>query len=235
MTEENHEKVHDANCHCHECEEKGKKEKTSIEEAGGVVVGFTGHIHGYNADVEARLDKAMMHIGEFVQKESGSLLGHIKMAIYLEDGKGVTLSLTRLENGVDHHGVLEPCEKVDFNMMAAVLDVDKHELEHTMMHALDDTGIDYHVEAGHHHHDEECHDHDDGDKCSCHDHDHHHDDEECHCHDHHHHHDDEKCDCHDHDDGECHCKACEQHRKEEAESVNKPKKSFFSKFRRKTE
>jgi len=215
---------HDENCHCHECEDKkDSKEKTSIEEAGGVAVGMTGHIHGFNADVEARLDKAMMRTGEYVKKESGSLLGHVKVAIYLEDGKGVTLNLTNLETGVEHHGVLEPCEKVNFNFMAAVLDVDKHELEHEMMHILEDTGIDYHLESGHHHH------HDDGDdheECHCHDH-HHHDDEH-HCHDHHHDHEE------DHEE-ECHCKACEDRRKEETESANKPKKSFFSKFRRKTE
>lgn len=174
-----HEHNHGENCHCHECKEKhDHSEKTSMEEAGGVAVGFVGHIHGYNADVEARLADAMLKTGKFVEHESGCLLGHIKIAIYDNDGIGFTLNLTSLENGVEHHGTMDPCEKINFNFMAAVLDVDQHELEHEMCHILEDTGIDYHLDNGHHHHH-------DG-ECSCR---HHHEEK----HEHHHH------------DGECSC------------------------------
>ena len=136
---------------------------------------------------------ALMSVGEWVTKESGCLLGHIKAAIVDENGKGVTLNLTDIDNGVEHHGTLEPMEKVRFAFMCAVLDVDEHELRHRMFHAIDDTGLDYeldeHVEC--HCHDHEHH-HD-------HDHDHHHDHDHCGCgHDHHHHHDDdehEECSC----------------------------------------
>ncbi len=217
---------HDEGCHCSECEGKKDEGRTSMDEAGGVAVGFVGHIHGFNADVEARLDKAMIKTGEYVQEKSGCLLGHIKIAIYHEDGTGITLNLTDLDNGVEHHGTMDPCEKVSFNFMAAVLDVDKHELEHEMDHILEETCIDYCIESGHHHHH-------DGEECHCHDHEHEHE--------HHHHHDGEECHCHDHEhehehrDDECHCAACEQQRKEDAKAVKKPKKSFFSKLRRKTE
>lgn len=166
----------------------------SEELAGGVGVGFSGHIHGFNADVEARLDSMMMQVGRWVEKEAGYMMGHIKMSVTV-DGKGITLNLTDLGIGVEHHDRLKPSREADFNFMAAVVDVDEGELEHAMMHAMDDSGIYFHVDEHecacghdhsheHHHHDHEgcCHDHH-------HDHDHeHHHDGECHCHDHHHEH-----------------------------------------------
>lgn len=174
-------KEHKHGCGCNSCEEKKAVGKTSMEEAGGVAVGFVGHIHGFNADVAERFKTVMLRTGKYVEKESGGpLLGHIKIAIFHEDGTGITLNLTNMANGVEQHGVMDPCERVDFNFMAAVLDVDHHELEHEMAHFLDDSGIDYHLEAGHHHH------HDHGD-CGCHDHKH------------------GDCEGHDHKHGECGC------------------------------
>ncbi|MDR0508838.1 MAG: hydrogenase nickel incorporation protein HypA [Candidatus Methanoplasma sp.] len=222
MSNHNHEHSHhDEDCHCHDCEEKkNNTERTSIEEAGGVAVGLTGHIHGYNADVAARFSNALLTTGKWVEKESGSLLGHIKAAIYTSEGKGITLNLTHIENGVEQHGVLPPQEKVNFNFMSAVIEVDAHALEHVMIDALEDSGIDYHLDKHHHHdHDHDHHDHEehhDG-ECDC-DHDHH---------DHgHHHHDHEEG----HDDGVCHCKACDDRRKEESERAEKG--SFWNKIRR---
>ena len=197
---------HGDDCHCKECEdEKNNTEKTSIEEAGGVAIGLTGHIHGYNADVAARFSNVLLTTGKWVEKESGSLLGHIKAAIYNADGKGITLNLINIKSGVEQHGVLSPQELVNFNFMSAVVDVDSHELEHVMLNALEDSGIDYHLEHHHHHHDG--------------------DDEH---NGHHHHHD------HDHDDDDkddkCHCKACEDRRKDEAERAEKG--TFWDRFRR---
>lgn len=168
-----HEHRHDGDCHCHDCEEeKNSAERSSIEEAGGVAVGLTGHIHGYNADVAARFSKVLLTTGKWVEKEAGSLLGHIKAAIYTSDGKGITLNLTSVETGVEQHGTLSPQKSVNFNFMSAVVDVDSHKLEHVMMDALEDSGIDYHLDNHHHHHD---HGHD-------HDHPEHDDGEEvCHC------------------------------------------------------
>ena len=230
MSEHHHD--HDHEHHDHE--------KTSIEEAGGCAVGLTGKINCFNADAEARFAKALMSIGEWVQQESGCLLGHIKAAITLDDGSGITLNLTDLENGVEHHGTLEPQEKVNFTFMCAVLDVDEGELRHRMYHAIDDSGLDYeldeHVEChchDHDHHHDHDHDHEHGH------HHHHHDGEECHCHDHEHHHHDHD---HDHDDGhghehhhdgECHCAECEAKKKEE--QPTKEKKSLFGWMRRKKE
>jgi len=208
---------HGKDCHCHDCEEeKLNTEKTSIEEAGGVAIGLTGHIHGFNADVTARFSNVLLTIGKWVEKESGSLLGHIKAAIYDADGKGITLNLTNIESGVEQHGTLPPLEKVNFNFMSAVVDVDAHELEHVMIDALEDSGIDYHLD-NHHDHD---HDHE---HCDHDHHDHEHCDHEHHNHNHHKHQ-------HDDDEGVCHCEACEDRRKEKTERAEKG--SFWDRIRR---
>ena len=205
-----HHHEHGENCDCHECGEK--REMTSIEEAGGVAVGLIGHMHGYNADAEARFSKALMKTGEWVEKESGSLLGHIKAAIYTEEGNGVTLNLTDLGSGVEHHGRLEPCEKVNFNFMAAVLDVDPHALEHIMEDALEDAGLNFHLKNQHHHD----HHHGHHDECGC-GHDHKHGD-------HNHDHKEEK------KDDTCHCKACEERRAEATD--DSPKVTIWDRLRR---
>ena len=213
--------------HDHDHEHHHEHEPTSIEQAGGCAVGLSGTITGFNADAEARFAKALMQVGQWVTDESGCLLGHIKAAIVKEDGSGITLNLTDIENGVEHHGTMDPEEKVSFTFMCAVLDVDEHELKHRMYHAIDDTGLDYeleeHVECHchDHHHD---HDHD-------HEHHHHHDGE-CHCHDHdhEHHHDDG----HHHEHGECHCPECEA-RKAKETAEPKEKKSFLDRLRRRKE
>ena len=237
---------HGEECHCHDHDH----EHTSIEEAGGCAAGFTGTIENFNSDAEMRLADALMAVGKYVQGESGCLLGHIKAAVYTEEGSGLTLNLIDMDNGVEHHGTLPRADHVKFTFMCAVLDVDEHELTHEMMHAIDDSGLDYKIdpESLHHHHhhhdddddDDECevdeeghhHHHHDG-ECHCHDHHHDDDEEECHCHHHHHHDDDddEECHCHDHhhhEDGECHC-----HDHEEKEEEKPKKKGFFSRFSRK--
>lgn len=202
MSHEHHDHEHEHHhddgdeCCCHDHDHE--HEPTSLDLADGVAEGLQGTITGWNADAEARLCKAILSVGEWVAEESGVLLGHVKAAVVDEAGSGITLNLTDLENGVEHHGTLEPMEKVRFSFMCAVVDVDGHELRHRMYHAIDDTGIDYEL-------DEEV-------ECHCHDHDHHHDHD--HEHGHHHHHDDdddEECHEHHHDhghehhDGECGC------------------------------
>ena len=211
---------------CHHKHEEEHHEPTSIEQAGGCAVGLQGSFTCFNADAEARFAKALLQIGKWVTDQSGCLLGHIKAAIVDDDGKGITLNLTDMDNGVEHHGTLEPCEKVNFDFMCAVLDVDEHELKHRMYHAIDDTGLDYKLNEDvecncghdHHHHDHD-HDHHDHDHCCCHEHGHDHD-----------HHDHDHCCCHEHDhehDGECHCAECESKKAEKKE-----KKSFFDRFKK---
>lgn len=127
----------------------------SIEEAHGAAAGFSGHIHGFNADAEARLDRMMVRVAKWAEGEAGMFLGHVKMAVTYE-GKGITLNLTDLNEGVQHHNVLTPKQKVDFSFMAAITDVDEHELEHAMLHAIEDSGVDFCLDehecsCGHHH------------------------------------------------------------------------------------
>ncbi|MBQ3735988.1 MAG: hydrogenase nickel incorporation protein HypA [Candidatus Methanomethylophilaceae archaeon] len=192
-------------------------EFNSAELANGKSIGLNGEIRGFNADVEARLADVLMQVGRWVERESGALMGHIKMAVTNGD-QTVTMNLTDIDEGVLFHGKVRPSQTVQFSFMAAVLDVDDHELEHRTLHAFEDSGImmDIHEHSSSHHH----HHHDHGPDCTCgchdhdHDHEHHHDHEhgpDCTCgchdhdHDHEHHHDGEECHCHDHDeDGEHH-------------------------------
>ena len=177
-----------------------------MKEAGGCAAGFTGRLFNFNSDAEQRLADALMTVGKFVQGESGCLLGHIKAAVYVDDGEGITLNLIDMDNGVEHHGTMNRADEVKFNFMCAVLDVDEHELTHEMLHAIDDSGLDYAIDREslehhhHHHHDgEECDDPD----CDCHKHHDHDecDDPDCDCHKHHHVHEDgEEC-----DDPDCEC------------------------------
>ena len=149
-------------------EHSHKHEENSMDEVGGVAVGFTGYITNFNADAQARMVNALNEVGKWVQEKAGTFLGHIKCAIYLEDGSGVTINLTDLDSGVEIHGTLEPAEKVGFSLLCAVLDVEKSELGHTVHHALDDTFLDI-----------ELIDHD----CQCNDHNHKHDHHDKHEHD----------------------------------------------------
>lgn len=163
----------------------------SAELAGGNAVGVNGKIRGFNADVEARLADVLLSVGKWVEKEAGALMGHIKLAV-TNGTQTVTMNLTDLSEGVLYHGKVRPSPDVDFTFMAAVLDVDGHELEHKVYHALEDSGINMHLENHHHHHDGEC---------SCgHDHHHHH-----HEHDHDHHHDHHEHDHHHGSDCKCGC------------------------------
>ncbi len=166
-------------------------EENSMKEAGGCAPGFTGRIFNLNTDAAPKLAAALMDVGKYVQGESGCLLGHIKAAVYVEDGKGITLNLIDMDNGVEHHGTMDRADEVKFNFMCAVLDVDEYDLTHKMLHAIDDSGLDYFIDKesleGHHH--DHHHVHEDGKEC---------DDPECSCH--HHHHDDEEC-----DDPNCSC------------------------------
>lgn len=153
-------------------------EQTSAELAGGIAVGFTGHIHGFNADVEARLDSMMVVVAKWIEKEAGVFLGHIKMSVTKGD-KGLTLNLIDLSTGVEHHNSLAPCVSADFNFMAAVLDTDSEELEHLILHTMEDSGVDFCIDGGH--------------ECGCgRDHEHHHG--------HTHKHDHENCGCEPHHD-----------------------------------
>jgi hypothetical protein len=126
-------------------------EQTSAEKAGGTAAGIKGKVYGFNADTQCCLKQAMLEIGNWVNGKAGTLLGHIKMSVTV-NGFGMTMNLTDLDEGVLCQGELDPCPEADFNFMAAVLDVDHEELEHMMIHALEDCGADVKAEVDHDHH-----------------------------------------------------------------------------------
>ncbi|MCQ2056364.1 MAG: hypothetical protein MJY64_02730 [archaeon] len=133
-------------------------EETSIELSNGAAVGFTGHIHDFDANVETELDHVMMEIGKWVESEAEIFLGHIKMAITSND-KSITLNLTDLEEGVKHHNILGRVGNVHFNFMVAVTDVDEHKLKDQILHIMKNSKINFCLEEH---------------ECSC-EHDEHHD------------------------------------------------------------
>lgn len=164
--------------HNHEHHEHHDHDGDSLEMAGGCAVGIQGTISNWNAGAEDAMVGALMRIGYYVTNESSVLLGHIKAAIFDEDGHGVTLNLIDLDNGVERHGGLGACPRARFAFMCAVLDVDEHELEHQMFHAVDDSGLAYELDEP----------------------------VECHCHDHCHDHGEEHR--HHHGHGQCSCGCC---------------------------
>ncbi len=148
MSEHEHHHHEDGEeCHCHDHDHEHEHEHTPHEAADGGAGGLQGTITGWNADSEARMAGALLTVGKWVVKESGVLLGHIKAAVVDDSGKGITLNLTDLDNGVEHHGSLEPMEKVRFSFMTAVVDVDEHELKHRMFHANEEPRLDYELDA----------------------------------------------------------------------------------------
>ena len=51
--------------------------------------------------------------------------------------KSITLNLTDLSTGVEHHGDLKNSKSANFNFMVATLDVDRSKLERAIMDAID--------------------------------------------------------------------------------------------------
>jgi hypothetical protein len=107
----------------------------SAEEAGGTAFGISGSVLSMDATVLGQLADILMEIGEWVRTSSGTFLGHVKMAISSENGD-MTLNLTDLKRGVDHHGAITLPADVNVRLMAAVLDVSHDELAVTAEKAL---------------------------------------------------------------------------------------------------
>lgn len=149
--------------------------RTSAEMAGGTAVGFKGKVRGFNADAERRLKDMLTAIGKWAESESGMMTGHIKMSVSTDKG-GITLNLTDMSEGVLIQGNLRPTPEAEFHIMAALTDVEKGDLEHKMVHAMEDSGVFLEFDhCGHSHDHNHHHDHD-------HDHSHNHNhDEECGC------------------------------------------------------
>ena len=107
----------------------------SAEEAGGTAFGISGSVQAMDVFLLEQLAEILMEIGKWVRTSSGTFLGHVKMAIISENGD-MTLNLTDLKQGVDHHGAIALPADVNIRLMAAVLDVRHDELAVTARNAL---------------------------------------------------------------------------------------------------
>jgi hypothetical protein len=108
----------------------------SAEEAGGTAFGISGSVSAMDTAVLEQLVEILMEIGKWVERTSGTFLGHVKMAISSENGD-MTINLTDLKRGADHHGAIVLPADVNIRLMAAVLDVDHDELAVTAEKALE--------------------------------------------------------------------------------------------------
>jgi len=93
-----------------------------------------------SASVLDALDSVMMEVAGWIKASAGCFLGHVKMAA--TDGeRTMTLNLTDLGTGVEHHGSLADGVRVNIRFMAAVVDVDRVELAERMRSALVSKGF----------------------------------------------------------------------------------------------
>lgn len=156
--DEGHHHHHDEGHHHHHDGEHAPVED-SMEEVGGVAVGITGTLPIFDDRIEDRFSDALVKVGTFVQGSTGCLLGHIKASITSQDGNGITLNLIDMDNGVEHHGHMDPCKDAKFIFMCAVLDVESDSLRREMVDAVMTSGLRAEIDAEephhhHHHHDE---------------------------------------------------------------------------------
>ncbi|NLL95011.1 MAG: hypothetical protein GX224_04585 [Thermoplasmatales archaeon] len=149
------------------------RKSESADMAGGVAAGVKGKVLNYNSDTQMRLDKALLAVAEWIEAEAGMFLGHAKMCVS-DGGEGITVNLVDLGTGPERHGILSPRRSADFAFMVAATDIDAHELEHEIFHALEDSGAFLELEGDHHHHHHHgCDDPSHGEDCDCGGHHHH--------------------------------------------------------------
>ena len=101
-----------------------------------------GTAYGLNAFIDPttqmtsdHLSSAMIEVAEWVGDSAGCFLGHVKMAVTFCE-RTITLNLTDLRMGVEHHGSLPEGVRADIRFMAAVVDVEHDELAEKMRDSL---------------------------------------------------------------------------------------------------
>jgi len=107
---------------------------------GGTAHGLNAYADIVDKDTARSLDRAMTEVAEWITSSAGTFLGHVKMAV-ASGPITVTLNLTDLGTGVEHHGSLVDGARADIRFMAAVLDVDRDELAERMKEALISNGF----------------------------------------------------------------------------------------------
>ena len=104
-------------------------------DSGGTAHGLSAYADTVDDDTVPSLDRAMIAVAEWIRATAGTFLGHVKMAVTTKD-RTMTLNLTDLGTGVEHHGSVISGERLDIRFMAAVLDVDHGELAEKMKKEL---------------------------------------------------------------------------------------------------
>jgi hypothetical protein len=112
----------------------------SAEEAGGTAHGLNAYSETADRRTLDSLDRVMMTVAQWIKATAGCFLGHVKMAV-VTDGRTMTLNLTDLGTGVEHHGSLMVGAHAEIRFMAAVVDVDRSELADRMRDALVSNGF----------------------------------------------------------------------------------------------
>ena len=110
------------------------------EKSGGTAHGLNAFIEVTDSSTTDSLGQAMTEVAEWIKASAGCFLGHVKMAVMTESGT-VTLNLTDIETGVEHHGSLPNGVHADIRFMVAVLDADCGEMAKRMKNALISKGF----------------------------------------------------------------------------------------------
>ncbi|MCL2712310.1 MAG: hypothetical protein FWD37_03430 [Methanomassiliicoccaceae archaeon] len=105
------------------------------ETSGGTAHGLNAYAGSMNIDTLNSLDMVMTEVAQWIENSSGCFLGHVKMAVTTSSGT-MTLNLTDLRTGVEHHNVITNGEYAEIRFMAAVVDVDHNELAKKMRSSL---------------------------------------------------------------------------------------------------
>ncbi|MDR0198269.1 MAG: hypothetical protein LBI08_00810 [Methanomassiliicoccaceae archaeon] len=109
-------------------------------DSGGTAHGLTAYADAADDNTLPALDRTMISVAEWIAATAGTFLGHVKMAV-TTGPRTMTLNLTDLDTGVEHHGSLISGERVSIRFMAAVLDVDRSELAEVMNERLISNGF----------------------------------------------------------------------------------------------
>jgi hypothetical protein len=109
-------------------------------DSGGTAHGLNAYADVTDGTTIPALDRTMITVAEWIASSAGTFLGHVKMAV-TTGPRTMTLNLTDLGTGVEHHGALVNGERTEIRFMAAVLDVDHDELAERMKETLISNGF----------------------------------------------------------------------------------------------
>jgi len=111
------------------------------KKSGGTGYGLIAYTEKTDGNTLSLLSGAMVEVAEWIEAASGFFLGHVKMAVAMSE-KTMTLNLTDLKRGVEHHnGPMPHGVRADIKFMSAVVDVDRVELSEVMKRTFTKNGF----------------------------------------------------------------------------------------------